>query len=638
MGLTGLVADPVQSREHILIAQLLLHSWSRGKDMDLPEMIAQIQYPPLNKIGAFDIDTFYPEKDRLKLAIALNNILAAPSFSTWINGETLDLSQMMFTPNDKPRQLIFYIAHLEESQRQFFVTLLLEEVLNWTRKQPGTSTLRALLYFDEVFGYLPPHPGNPPTKLPLMTMLKQARAFGVGVLLATQNPVDLDYKALSNAGTWFVGKLQTERDKARLIEGLEGVAAEQGSLSNRNYLENVISSLGNRVFLLHNVHRGQPKLFQTRHALSFLRGPMTRDQVAQLMDPIKAQLADGTVTPQEEPEPPRECPRCHEEKMHKRWKFCPLCGVSLSVTATRIADEEFKQGLQTIDNNAAPTISLPRVQPDVPDNVPQYYLSLSSPARPADAQGVIYKPRLVGIAEVIFADRKHDVYHPQRYRLLTEAPPPGHSAGWHASEQIDVAFAGMGIADAYWEDVPESLREAKYLKSLSRNLVDYLYADARMTLYENKKLNLLGKPGEDVMTFLKRSRTEAQRAAETALADERGKYRLKFTQLGAKMPEGNAPQAKEESSMFTLINPLSWVGFGGKEKSPNDDKITRLENEWFAKQASVYAQWKQTGEEYQSLLIKPMKKNIRVLELGLAWAPFWQIQTSMGVEMVAAYR
>src|SRR5262249_27000368 len=270
----------------ILIAQLLLNSWTKGKDLDLQQLITQIQVPPLNKIGAFDVETFYPEKDRLKLAVALNNILAAPSFSTWITGAPLDIGALL-TPSPQPsppggrgqgegvtRHLIFSIAHLEDTQRMFFLTLLLEEILTWTRKQTGTTSLRAIVYFDEVYGYLPPHPANPPTKLPLMTLLKQARAFGVGIVLATQNPVDLDYKALSNAGTWFVGKLQTERDKARLVEGLQGVAAERGTLSDKGYLETVISALGSRVFLLHDVHRGQPVLFQSRHALSFLRGPM----------------------------------------------------------------------------------------------------------------------------------------------------------------------------------------------------------------------------------------------------------------------------------------------------------------------------------------------------------------------------
>ncbi len=255
LGLTGIASDPVQSREHILIAQLLLHCLDRpSKDLDLPGPDPADPEPADRTVGAFNLETFFPEKERLKFASLLNNVLAAPSFSTWTTGEPLDLASMLYRAG-KPQQLIFYIAHLDDTQRMFFMTLLLEEVLSWTRKQPGTSNLRAILYFDEVFGYLPPHPANPPSKQPLMTLLKQARAFGVGVLLATQNPVDLDYKALSNAGTWFVGKLQTERDKARLLEGLESVAAEHGTLTDRAYLETVISSLGNRIFLLHDIHR-----------------------------------------------------------------------------------------------------------------------------------------------------------------------------------------------------------------------------------------------------------------------------------------------------------------------------------------------------------------------------------------------
>jgi hypothetical protein len=266
----------------------------------------------------------------LKLAVALNNILAAPSFSTWIEGEPLDLAKLL-AGGKKPRQLIFYLAHLEDTQRMFFLTLLLEEVLSWTRKQPGTSNLRAIVYFDEVFGYLPPYPANPPTKLPLMTLIKQARAFGVGLLLATQNPVDLDYKALSNAGTWFVGKLQTERDKAQLIEGLLGVAAERGTLSDRGYLESVISALGNRVFLMHDVHRGNPILMQSLQALSFLRGPMSREQVAELRAPFKnlpvvggPQLAEGNPQAMPVATLVPKCQRCQADTCTARSRFWTL--------------------------------------------------------------------------------------------------------------------------------------------------------------------------------------------------------------------------------------------------------------------------------------------------------------------------
>ncbi len=286
LGLSGITAEPMQSREHVLVAQLLRHAWSNRRDLDLPSLINEILTPSIHTIGAYNLETFFPARDRLKFASQLNNMLASPMFSTWLQGEPLDLGSMLYR-NGRPQHLIFYLAHLDDNQRMFVTTLLLEEMLGWTRRQSGTMSLRALLYLDEVFGYLPPHPGNPPSKLPLLTLLKEARAVGVGVLLATQNPVDLDYKALSNAGTWFVGKLQTEPDKARLLDGLESVAAEYGTRTDRGYLERVIGSLGNRVFLMHGINQGKPKLFQTRWALSFLRGPMTRAEVERCIREVK---------------------------------------------------------------------------------------------------------------------------------------------------------------------------------------------------------------------------------------------------------------------------------------------------------------------------------------------------------------
>ena len=224
LGLVGVTADPIQSREHILLSSLFNSVWSAGQDLDLAGLIQQIQKPPFAKVGVLDLESFYPAKDRFELAMLLNNLLAAPTFQTWLEGEALDIGRMLFTSEGRPRVSIFSIAHLSDAERMFFVSLLLNEVLGWVRAQPGTGSLRAIVYMDEIFGFFPPV-AEPPSKRPLLTLLKQARAFGVGVLLATQNPVDLDYKGLANAGTWFIGRLQTERDKDRLLEGLEGVAA-----------------------------------------------------------------------------------------------------------------------------------------------------------------------------------------------------------------------------------------------------------------------------------------------------------------------------------------------------------------------------------------------------------------------------
>ena len=288
-GLLALVdvdADPVLSREHILLSNLFELAWSEGRNLDMASLIAEVQSPPIEKVGVMDLETFYPHKDRFELSMRLNNLLASPGFAGWMEGEPLAIQRLLWTEDGKPRISILSIAHLSDSERMFFVTILLNEVISWMRSQAGTPSLRALLYMDEVFGYFPPT-ANPPSKTPMLTLLKQARAFGVGVVLATQNPVDLDYKGLSNAGTWFLGRLQTERDKARVMDGLEGVSASSGAPFDRQKLERTLSGMKSRVFLMHNVHEEEPVLFHTRWAMSYLRGPLTRSQIQTLMSARK---------------------------------------------------------------------------------------------------------------------------------------------------------------------------------------------------------------------------------------------------------------------------------------------------------------------------------------------------------------
>ncbi len=287
LGLIGLQADPIQSREHILLSSILDSAWRAGRDLDLAALIHHIQAPPMAKVGVLDVESFFPSKERFTLAMQLNNLLAAPGFAAWMDGEPLDVGHMLYGSSGKPRIAIFSIAHLNDAERMFFVSLLLNQTLGWVRSQSGTTSLRAILYMDEIFGYFPPV-ANPPSKAPLLTLLKQARAFGLGVVLATQNPVDLDYKGLANTGTWFIGRLQTERDKARVIEGLEGAAASSGKKFDRQLMEQTLAGLGNRVFLMNNVHEDAPEVFQTRWTLSYLRGPLTRTQIKQLMGPLRS--------------------------------------------------------------------------------------------------------------------------------------------------------------------------------------------------------------------------------------------------------------------------------------------------------------------------------------------------------------
>ena len=289
LSLLGIAADPIRSREHILLSTIFADHWQNGEDLDLGRLIQLIQDPPMTRIGVLDLESFYPSKDRFVLAMQLNNLLAAPGFNLWLEGDALNVGGLLHSSNGKPKVSIFYIAHLSDTQRMFFVSLLLNQIVGWMRTQSGTTSLRSILYIDEVFGYLPPVAG-PPSKLPLLTLLKQARAFGLGVVLATQNPIDLDYKALSNAGTWFLGRLQTERDKERVLDGLEGAAVSGQKQFNRRFFDQMLSGLGNRIFLMNNVHEDVPVVFETRWAMSYLRGPLTRDQIKILMDPTKKQI------------------------------------------------------------------------------------------------------------------------------------------------------------------------------------------------------------------------------------------------------------------------------------------------------------------------------------------------------------
>lgn len=277
LGLLGVDADPLQSREFILLSSIIEHNWRASKSLTIEDLIGAIADPPFEKLGALPVSTVYPKKDRTALMMQLNNLLASPQFQAWRQGEPLDIASMLRAPDGRPRLSIVYTAHLADAERIFVTALILDKVKSWMRKQGGTTELRAVVYMDEIFGYFPPHPANPPTKKPLLTLLKQARAQGVGVVLATQNPVDLDYKGLSNMGLWLVGKLQTDNDRARLMDGLSaaGLEAKQA--------ETLLGATRKRVFLLHDVHRGKPELVHSRFAMSYLRGPLTREDVERLM-------------------------------------------------------------------------------------------------------------------------------------------------------------------------------------------------------------------------------------------------------------------------------------------------------------------------------------------------------------------
>jgi hypothetical protein len=607
LGLTGIASDPIQSREHILIAQLLLHFWSAGKDLDLPALILQIQNPPIRTVGAYNLETFFPAKDRLKFASTLNNVLAAPSFLTWTTGEPLDLASMIYKAG-KPQQLIFYIAHLDDTQRMFFSTLLLEEILSWTRRQSGTSNLRALLYFDEVFGYLPPHPANPPSKGPLLTLLKQARAFGVGVLLATQNPVDLDYKALSNAGTWFIGKLQTERDKMRLLEGLETVAAEHGTLTDRSYLETVISSLGNRIFLLHDIHRPSPVLFQSRWALSFLRGPMTKEQVSRLMEPVKRKKESAA------PLAIPLCTHCHQELTADVGDRCPHCGKPPWANASfRKKDKEYREQLRRAVSSDSSLSSRP---PVLPPDVRQFYLAPLGPTGSA-----LYQARVLGIGEVAFVvDRRKGQEHSETVRLLARPAAAGHPIDWDRAEKIGDQLATTPLPGAQWDSVPDSLDTGRKLKALEKAFADFLYSTRKLSLYQNRTLGLVSDPGETLDSFRDRCQRAAAEEAGQALALEKAKFTPRFEALDMPVPADPSGADKSANSKLRWLLSSVWSVIKDDAKELNE-RQRKLKADYLAKQAEIHEKWNRIGDEHIEIQVKPRKVDVRVTHFGLAWVP-----------------
>ncbi len=484
LGLLGLDADPVRSREHILLSLLFEQAWTQDRSLDLPQLIQQVTAPPVARVGVIDLDTFFPPRDRMSLAMALNNLLASPTFASWRTGAPLDLDRMLYTSEGKPRVAIVSIAHLSEAQRMFFVALLLNAAVGWVRSLPGTSSLRAIVYMDEVFGYLPPV-ANPPSKLPLLTLLKQARAFGVGVVLATQNPVDLDYKAISNIGTWIIGRLQTQRDRDRLLDGLTSAAA--GNALNRTALEALIARLALRRFLLHNVHDtsgGGPVLFESRWAMSYLRGPLTRDQIATLM--------------KDRPEP---------------------------LAASRNA--------QTSDSPAKPQAPRRSADPVRIAGLEQRFV----PAPP----GETLHPHLVGRARV-----RYDAGPALRTLVLPLDLDLDWRQARETDLDLD-ALADEPPPDVTLAHLPPAAVQRDKLDRAARGLVDHLYRDRPLETLRCRSLGLIAGPGESERDFRVRLADAARQKRDHEVERLRLKYRGRLDRLDDRIATAAAAVSREES-------------------------------------------------------------------------------------------
>jgi len=492
LGLLGIQADPIRSREHILLSRIVDNAWTAGRSIEIGDLVGAVQDPPFDRVGVLPLEQFYPAKERSELTLALNHLLASPGFEAWLEGEALDIGKLLWTSEGKPRVAILSIAHLNEAQRMFFVTLVLSELLSWMRAQSGTTSLRALFYMDEIFGYFPPA-ANPPSKTPLLTLLKQARAFGLGCVLATQNPVDLDYKGLSNCGTWFLGRLQTERDKLRVLEGLEGAAASSGTRFDRARMEQILAGLGKRVFLMQNVHEDAPILFQTRWTMSFLRGPLQRPQIQTLMAAKRGAI--------------------------KSTSSAPSAGASPKGRAA-----------------AAEAAG----RPVLPPEIPQRFL-------PAAVGQSTYRPGLFGSARLHFVDSKLGIDLWESVCLLA---PLGGAAPWDDGEAYDDDLTRLAADPApgmAFEPLPAEAAQTKTYNSWKKSLAEMLYRTAERKVLRCDAFKLTAKAVESRSEFLARVRLAAREARDAEVEKLKKLYAPKLAALQERVRRAEARVEKEHA-------------------------------------------------------------------------------------------
>lgn len=611
LSLIGVDADPIKSREHILLSTLLDQAWSAGRDLDLTALIQGIQKPAFDKVGVLDLETFYPAKERLQLALGLNNLIAAPGFAAWMQGEPLDVQRLLYTDAGKPRIAVISIAHLSDAERMFAVTLLLSEVVAWMRRQSGTSSLRALLYMDEIFGYFPPS-AMPPSKQPLLTLMKQARAFGLGVVLATQNPVDLDYKGLSNAGTWFIGRLQTERDKARVIEGL--LSAGEGL--DKSQLDSLLANLTGRVFLMRNAHDDAPALFRTRWALSYLRGPLTLPEIARLQ-PLSASPAPAVSR----------------------------SGAAEATTSnSRPAQEHAHAG------EAA--------KPVVAADIHEYYLHRAQRSSGAAK----YVPHVLGTVRMHFVNAPAgiDAWETRSYLVPIEdaAARPDWTQAEVSGDLKDALDKDPGQG-ASFSPIAAALLRAENYRAWGKQLETHVYETAGLDVFRCPLVGATAAPGGTEADFRARVALALREKRDAAVEALRKKYAPRLTTLEDQVRRAQERIERERSQLsqqkmqtaisvgtsilgallgrkrisVTNANRLGTAARGAGRIGRESDDVSRaeesleglrqrhadLENEFEQETSRLQGEFDPAVAVIDRVQIKPRKSDIDVTEMALVW-------------------
>jgi hypothetical protein len=617
----GRDADPIKSREHILLSNIIDRAWRAGQSLDLVALIGAVQKPAFDKVGAFDLETFFPAKERLELAMTINNLLASPGFASWMQGEPLDAQKLLFTADGKPRISIISIAHLDDTQRMFIVTLVLNELISWMRAQSGTSSLRAIFYMDEIFGYFPPT-ANPPSKAPMLTLLKQARAFGLGCVLATQNPVDLDYKGLSNAGTWLVGRLQTERDKMRVIDGLESALAGSGAY-DRATLDKMMSALTQRVFLMRNVHDDAAVLFQSRWVMSYLRGPLTGAEISRVMGERKGAGVAAAGVAQDLLSGARD---------------------SLTTSATRNPPAQ----------PPSPTTSR------APAGAPEYFIPATK------GTGLItYKPLVMGLAKLHFVDSKLALDEWRTSAYVAPFADDNSTVVWpegKASAALKSQLTTAPTQDAAFASLPAAAMRAASFRDWSKSLSQYLYESARADVLICDALKTTSAPGEPEGEFRARLAHAARERRDRAVEELRRKYAPKLQAFEDRERRALERHAREQSQLSqqkfqtaisigasilgafmgrktmsvtnmnraaTAVRSATRIGRESSDVHRADENLevirqqrAELQRQFEADTAALECSLDVSTISLRSAQVTPRKSDIAVGEVAVVWAPW----------------